>query len=114
MQQVNLIRSLVKVNTVRSRAEITSKAQRNAAGLAEDPGEEPIEGGPKTAEVAVEEVSSAQLLSEIHILPDLTEAQQKEVEHVVRSHQTAFRLDGRLGNHPGLVNIPLRSTRFSP
>ena len=108
-KQVNLIHSLVQVNTVRSRTEITSKAQRNAAGLAEDPGEEPIEGGPKTAEVAVDEVSSAQLLSEVHISPDLTEAQRREVEHVVRSNQAAFGLDGRLGNHPGLVDIPLRS-----
>lgn len=107
-RQIRLIRALVHSNAIRSQADVSSKAQRNTAGLAEDAGEDPVEGGPKTAEVAVEEVSSTQLLDEIHISPDLTEEQRQQVERVVQENMDAFGLDGRLGNHPGLVDITLQ------
>ncbi|KAK1221859.1 hypothetical protein PQX77_015329 [Marasmius sp. AFHP31] len=73
----NLIRELVGQDTsarmVRSSADITSKAHRNAAGEDDPSASSPIEGGPKTAEVHVEEVSRDQLLQEIHIAEELSE-----------------------------------------
>ena len=107
VKSVNLIRSLVKSQTVRSTAEITSKAQRNATGEGEE-GEESIEGGPKTAEVPPEDVASSKLLTEVHISPDLTELQQQQIRAVVLSNAQAFGLDGRLGDHPSLVEINLK------
>lgn len=107
VKAATLIRLLVQLQTVQTSSEVTSKAQRNATGEGLD-GEEPIEGGPKTAETAADTVTSSNLLTEIHISPDLTELQREQVSAVVLKNAQAFGLDGWLGNHPGLVDITLK------
>ncbi|KAE9382998.1 hypothetical protein BT96DRAFT_893100, partial [Gymnopus androsaceus JB14] len=66
--------------TVRSESAVTSKAQRNASGADDPLAEEPVEGGPKTSEVSFENVPSSQLLTEIHVSPDLTLSQRSAIE----------------------------------
>ncbi|THU95534.1 hypothetical protein K435DRAFT_586615, partial [Dendrothele bispora CBS 962.96] len=89
-------------------ADITSKAQRNAMGLNNPEASEPLEGGPKTAEVGLDDVSTAQLLTEVCISSDLTEKQRSRLEKVITKNAGAFGLDGRLGHYDGKVDITLK------
>ena len=107
-QHAHLIQALVQVNTIRSHGQVMSKAHQNATGQSDDPREEAVEGGPKTAEVALEEANSEQLLSEVHILPDLSKAQRQLIQEVIKKNHEAFGLDGRLGNHPEQIDITLQ------
>ncbi|KAJ3898344.1 hypothetical protein F5879DRAFT_812740, partial [Lentinula edodes] len=93
---------------VHSEAQISSKAQRNATEEDDPLAEEPLEGGPKTAEVSFDDTVSEQLLSEIHISPDLTDSQRKAIEQVVHANSNTFGLDGHLGNHPAQVEIQMK------
>ncbi|EEB98511.1 hypothetical protein MPER_01964, partial [Moniliophthora perniciosa FA553] len=95
--------------TVRSSAEVTSKAHQNVASPDDPTAQEPVEGGLKTAEVHIEDVSSDRLLNEVHISPDLHQEQRKALEEVIRINEKAFGLDGRLGNYAGRVDIPMKS-----
>ncbi|KAJ3804521.1 hypothetical protein F5876DRAFT_53278 [Lentinula aff. lateritia] len=104
----SVIQYLVRAQMVRSEAQISSKAQRNATEEDDPLAEEPLEGGPKTAEVSFDDTVSEQLLSEIHISPDLTDSQRKAIEQVVHANSNAFGLDGRLGNHPAQVEIQMK------
>ncbi|THU95720.1 hypothetical protein K435DRAFT_590439, partial [Dendrothele bispora CBS 962.96] len=111
----NLIRKLSSmqlkqgVSTVRSESVITSKAHNNAfGGVNDSSATDPIEGGPKTAEVGLEEVSSGQLIQEVDISPDLSPTQREKIEEVILRNCNAFRLDGRLGNHDAKVDIQLK------
>ncbi|KAJ4463950.1 hypothetical protein C8R41DRAFT_927171 [Lentinula lateritia] len=63
-------------------AQISSKAQRNATEEDDPLAEEPLEGGPKTAE--------------------------KAIEHVGHANSNAFGLDGHFGNHPAQVKIQMK------
>lgn len=100
--------------TVRSESSITSKAQHNSSGTDDPLAEEPIEGGPKTSEVSVDEVPSSKLLNEIHISPDLSPDQQHAVKQVVLSNSTVFGLDGRLGNYEGQIDMPMKPDAQGP
>ncbi|THU95132.1 hypothetical protein K435DRAFT_605529, partial [Dendrothele bispora CBS 962.96] len=110
----NLIGRLVdaefhsNTSTVRSEPTIFSKANSNATGLDDPAATDPIEGGPKTAEVHIEDVSSDCLLKEIHVSPDLTPVQLKGLQKVVLANKDAFGLDGKLGNHDAKVEIHLK------
>ena len=48
------------------------------------------------------------MLTEVHISPDLTDHQQQQIRAVVLNNAQAFGLDGRLGDHPSLVEINLK------
>ncbi|THU99643.1 hypothetical protein K435DRAFT_658571, partial [Dendrothele bispora CBS 962.96] len=93
---------------IQSSSEVTSKAQRNANGEDDPSASEPLEGGPKTGEVAVEEARSTQLLSEVSISPDLTKIQRHRLEDVIIANSAAFGLDGRLGHYDEKVEITLK------
>ncbi|KZS86565.1 hypothetical protein SISNIDRAFT_420744, partial [Sistotremastrum niveocremeum HHB9708] len=69
----------------------------------------PIEGGPKTAETPTDDVKSEDLLKSVDFSPDLNSGERKQLEEVVTKHPLAFGLDGRLGKHDSLVEIPLKS-----
>ncbi|HXP51692.1 MAG TPA: reverse transcriptase domain-containing protein, partial [Bacteroidia bacterium] len=75
----------------------------------EDPlAEEPLEGGPKTAEAPPEEVKSEDLIESVDISKDLTEGQREKLIKVILRNEKAFGLNGRLGNPPGELEINLR------
>ena len=44
----------------------------------------------------------------VHISPDISSEQRKELEAVVLKHEQAFGLDGQLGLYECQVKIPLR------
>ena len=70
---------------------------------------ETVEGGPKTSKVPdYSPIPKEQLLSEVHFRENLSLEQKKKMEEIVLKHQKAFGLDGRLGNYPADVEIPLR------
>ncbi|KAF7341208.1 TY3B-TY3B protein [Mycena venus] len=95
-------------SAIRSESNISSKAHRNATGE-DDPGaEEPVEGGPKTAETPPEFVDSSKLLEQIDISKAVTPEQCKMLEDVVIKNATAFGLDGRLGTYQEQVVIPMK------
>lgn len=94
--------------TTRSESEIVSKAHLNATGEDDPLAEEPLEGGPKTAEPPGEEVPSSRLLEEIDISPDLSAEQREQLIQVLRANERAFGLDGRLGNYDEKVEITLK------
>ncbi|KAK7059402.1 hypothetical protein R3P38DRAFT_3522434 [Favolaschia claudopus] len=79
----HLIRTLVAEQSGESTVVDGARAQRNATEPDDPLAEEPLEGGPKTAEVPPEPVSSAQLLTEIDISPDVTPEQRKQLEEVL-------------------------------
>jgi hypothetical protein len=94
--------------TARSITNISSKAQRNVTEPNDPLAEEPIEGGPKTAKAPPENISSARLLEEIDISPDITSDQRQLLETIITRNSKAFGLDGRLGNYEVKVEIPMK------
>ncbi|QRW02596.1 Retrovirus-related Pol polyprotein from transposon [Ceratobasidium sp. AG-Ba] len=67
------------------------------------------EGGPKTAELPdPEHIPKDRLVAEINWGDTLTPEQKRALEKVVLKHHKAFGLDGRLGNYPEEIEIPLR------
>ena len=69
--------------------------------------EPPLEGGPKTAEVPEDPTLSVPFLQEINISPHLTDAQTNQLQEVLKRHEDAFGLEGRLGHYAEEVDIPL-------
>ncbi|KAF9012979.1 hypothetical protein BDZ89DRAFT_963292, partial [Hymenopellis radicata] len=104
-----LIRNIIAGSAaITSSSEITSKAHRNAT-LPDDPvAEDPVEGGPKTAEVPPDAVTQSNFLASVGISPSLDSAQRQALEQVLLRNQDAFGLDGRLGNHDTQVEITLK------
>jgi hypothetical protein len=70
-------------------------------------GDEPLEGGPKTAEPAPVPQKNTSL-SEIDISPDLTPNQAKGLKKVIEDNKDAFGLGMRLGQYPAKVSIRLK------
>ncbi|KAF8997555.1 hypothetical protein BDZ89DRAFT_921462, partial [Hymenopellis radicata] len=95
-------------NVIQSQSHITSKAQRNATEQDDPSASEPIEGGPKTADVAPEPTTTADFTSSVHISPDLMSDQRQALIGVLERNRLAFGLDGRLGNHNAHVRIPMK------
>jgi hypothetical protein len=69
------------------------------------PGDEPVEGGPKTAESPNEDVAFEKLFEEVDIYSGLSENQQERIRQVVRDNLDAFGINGRLGHHADKVHI---------
>nr|GAT59874.1 TY3B-TY3B protein [Mycena chlorophos] len=92
----------------RSTTTISSKAHRNASEPDDPLAQEPLEGGPKTAEPPADTVPTERLLKEVDFSPHITVEQRKQLEEVVLKHSQAFGLDGRLGNYPIEVDIPMK------
>jgi hypothetical protein len=70
-------------------------------------GDEPLEGGPKTAEPAPPPKKNTSL-SEIDISPQLTAEQSEALKKVVQDNEHAFGLGMRLGQYPAKVTIRLK------
>ncbi|CDO78031.1 hypothetical protein BN946_scf184648.g3 [Trametes cinnabarina] len=82
----------------------------SARTLEEDPlAEEPLEGGPKTAEAPPEDVALSAFAREVDISDELDASQRKQLLEVLIKNQKAFSLDGRLGTiKNSTCSIPLR------
>ncbi|KAJ3007678.1 hypothetical protein NUW54_g3453 [Trametes sanguinea] len=81
----------------------------NSETVEEDPlAEEPVEGGPKTSEVAPDITTSESLSAAVDISKELTSEQQELILEIVKRNQSAFALDGRLGTVDAKCTIPLR------
>ncbi|KLO04747.1 hypothetical protein SCHPADRAFT_813623, partial [Schizopora paradoxa] len=94
---------------VKSYVDDRFKSDEDAARDADFPGEDELEGGPKTAEAPdPDPIPSSQLLSEVHFSPDLSPEQRTKLEAVVSKHPDAFSLDGRLGHYDSQVKVPLQ------
>ncbi|THU75806.1 hypothetical protein K435DRAFT_623286, partial [Dendrothele bispora CBS 962.96] len=94
--------------TIRSKSEISSKAQRNASGEDDISSTPPLEGGPKTAEVTLDHVPAERLIQEVDISSDLSTEQRSKLEQVILKNSNAFGLDGKLGNYDAKVDIQLK------
>ncbi|KAF8989242.1 hypothetical protein BDZ89DRAFT_974779, partial [Hymenopellis radicata] len=93
---------------ITSSSEIISKAHRNATSPDDPVAENPVEGGPKTAEVSPDPTTRSDFLGSVGISPTLNSEQRLALENVLLSNQDAFGLDGRLGNHDTQVEITLK------
>lgn len=71
-------------------------------------GDEPVEGGPKVAENPPEEINKSDLFSQVKLSPDLTKDQTNRLKRVIEKNESAFGLDGRLGNYPAKVKIRMK------
>ncbi|THU80969.1 hypothetical protein K435DRAFT_607750, partial [Dendrothele bispora CBS 962.96] len=115
-QHAQLVRTLLETerhissqsNVITSEANISSKAHRNATGTDDPSAVDPIEGGPKTSEVHIEDVTTDRLLTDVSISPDLTTSQRARLETILLKNSEAFGLDGRLGTFDAKVDIPLK------
>jgi hypothetical protein len=70
-------------------------------------GDEPLEGGPKTAEPASPPQKNVSL-SEIDVSPHLSDSQKKALREIVENNQDAFGLGNQLGHNPAKVFIRLK------
>lgn len=72
-------------------------------------GMDPVVGGPKAAEGPDDnDITKDTLLSAVDISQDLSPEQKHQVEKVLYRNHRAFGIDGRLGEYPAKVKIPLR------
>ncbi|TFY53682.1 hypothetical protein EVJ58_g9320 [Rhodofomes roseus] len=75
----------------------------------EDPSStEPLEGGPKTAEVPEEAINESDLIKEMDLSTHISTEQRRQLEAVVLKHKMAFSLNGRLGHYDAKVEVPLK------
>ncbi|KAK0209947.1 hypothetical protein IW262DRAFT_1229304, partial [Armillaria fumosa] len=93
---------------IQSEMTVTSKAQQNATEADDPVAQPPVEGGPKTAEVPEENITTGQLFDELDLSPDLSETQQTRLRQVIQTNRLAFGLDGRLGTNNARVEIKLK------
>ncbi|KAF9011671.1 hypothetical protein BDZ89DRAFT_963783, partial [Hymenopellis radicata] len=93
---------------ISSSSDVTSKAHRNASEPDDPSAQEPVEGGPKTAETDPEPTASKEFLTAVDISSNLQPDQQHLIEEVLIRNKNAFGLDGRLGNHDAQVAIRLK------
>ncbi|THU78231.1 hypothetical protein K435DRAFT_612405, partial [Dendrothele bispora CBS 962.96] len=116
LKHAQLVRTLLETereassqsNVITSEANITSKAHRNATGTNNPSATDPIEGGPKTSEVHIEDAPTERLLTDISISPDLTNSQRARLEKILLENSAAVGLDGRLGTFDAKVDITLK------
>lgn len=73
-----------------------------------NPGDEPIEGGPKTSEAPPDEVREEDWLKKVDISKGLTDEQRKSLEEILKRNVQAFGLNNRLGEYPANVTIRLK------
>ena len=105
--QAAFIRELAATETAKSITEelITARGKSKI----EDPAAtEPLDGGPKTAEVPPEDIDESMLLKEIGFSEHLTTSQKSALEEVVARNKLAFSLNGRLGHYDARVEITLK------
>ncbi|KAJ3012651.1 hypothetical protein NUW54_g1806 [Trametes sanguinea] len=101
---------LIRTQTFATQAEAVGLPLGEVARRAEeDPlAEEPVEGGPKTAEAPPEETALATFKSTIDISEELDVTQHEQLLQVLIKNQTAFLLDGQLGTiKNSTCSIPL-------
>lgn len=95
------------MRTAQSEVKVIYDASRQDYSAEDKLADPPVEGGPKTAEMPEESISTAQLLKEVDISPNLNPIQIHQLQNVIKWHKEAFGLDGRLGNYAEEVDIPL-------
>jgi len=100
--------SSAETTAVHSHTNIESKAQQNATEPDDLLATEPVEGGLKTVELPEDPVELSKVLEVLDLSPDLSADQKSSVEQVILSNLLAFALDGRLGNYPEKINIPVK------
>ncbi|KAK0221307.1 hypothetical protein IW262DRAFT_1447828 [Armillaria fumosa] len=105
---VKTLGSNAAAHQIQSETTVTSKAQRNATEADDPVAQPPVEGGPKTAEVPKENITTGQLFDELDLSPDLSETQQTRLCQVIQTNRLAFGLDGRLGTNNARVEIKLK------
>ena len=93
--------------TVRSKVKTLHDASRRDYSADEPLAEPALEGGPKTAGMPDELVPSIQLLNEVDISSNLTQAQTNQLQKILEQHKEVFGLEGRLGHYEEEVSIPL-------
>lgn len=114
----NLLRSIINAEktpidknpftqTARSEVKTLYDTSRRDYSSKQLPIEPPLEGGPKTAELPEESVPASQLLKEVDISSNLTPTQRYQIQKILKTHQDAFGLEGRLGHYAEEVDIPL-------
>jgi len=84
----------VKIAAVRSHTSIQSKAQWNATEPDDPLATEPVEGGPKMAELPEDPVETGRILEVLDLSPDLTAEQRSSVERIILKNLSVFALDG--------------------
>ncbi|KAJ3718138.1 hypothetical protein DFJ43DRAFT_1005892, partial [Lentinula guzmanii] len=92
---------------IKSQTDLNKKSRSDQEIPGEEYGEPPVEGGPKTAEVVEDLVSSKRLLEEVDICKELSADQVDALQQILIRNEEAFGLDGRLGNYPEEVEIPM-------
>ncbi|THU88844.1 hypothetical protein K435DRAFT_599138, partial [Dendrothele bispora CBS 962.96] len=115
-QYASLVKTLISsqplqtpaTRAIQSHSNVSSKAQRNLHGKDDVAATPLLEGGPKTGEVSIEEVSTDRLLSEVSISSDLSEDQKEQLEKVILRNAVAFGLDRQLGSYDEKVDIELK------
>lgn len=68
---------------------------------------QPVEGGPKTAEVPESSLAQDQWYLKIDISEALDQEQREKIRDIVRKNDSAFAIDGHLGHYDEEVEIPL-------
>lgn len=106
-RQAKIVRSLMKSNSLAIRAEVDNIEQANQRSDELGPGEQAVEGGPKTSEVPTGDEDEHDL-KEVDISKDLEEWQISKLKELLWEKKEAFGYDGRLGNYPGEVEVPLK------
>ncbi|KAF9001219.1 hypothetical protein BDZ89DRAFT_919635, partial [Hymenopellis radicata] len=112
-QNINAVRSIrgptaAGNQVISSSSDITSKAHRNASEPDDPSAQEPVEGGPKTAETEPEPTSSQEFLTAVDVSANLDPEQRRQLEQVLLRNKDTFGLDGRLGNHDAQVEIRMK------
>jgi hypothetical protein len=90
-------------STSRPTVEIDEEREREQALLLN----QPVEGGPKTAETPELITSASHLLKKVDILSNLTKDEFQRIGKVLQENYQAFALDGKLGSYEEEVNIPV-------
>ena len=84
----------IKIAAVRSHMSVQSKAQWNATEPDNPLATEPVEGGPKMAELPEDPVETGRILEVLDLSPDLTTEQRSSVERIILKNLSVFALDG--------------------
>ncbi|KAF9004133.1 hypothetical protein BDZ89DRAFT_967226, partial [Hymenopellis radicata] len=93
---------------ISSSSDITSKAHRNASEPDDPSAQDPVEGGPKTAETDPEPTTTQEFLTTVDVSTNLDPDQRRQLENILLRNKKAFGLDGRLGNHDAQVEIRMK------
>lgn len=93
-------------NLIQALADHLLNPTQNTMDEPDLPGE--VQGGPKTAEISVDDTSEDELVDSIGYSPELTEEQRDKLKQIVRKNMLAFGFGDRLGHYPAKVRVPVK------